>query len=186
MASQVQKNMKHVRAGKPQKGSRAHRFNSEAESQIKSNILIELIDLLNSHINKKLISKIYRSTNTKTKLEEAIPSPLRSREECSSTGSRRPGHPHSTPWSCEKDKTKLTAHIMQDCILPSVLDRISTRPDYAGELFVGFLTNQALFASLSHTHYYWYQVDMLKSTGYTRVCFFFGHAVCLKKKSERA
>ena len=164
MASQVQKNMKHVRAEKPQKGSRAHRFNSEAESQTKYYILIEMIDLLNSHINNKLMSKIYRSTNPKTKLEEAIPSPLRSRGECSSSGSRRPGHPHSTPWSCGEDRTKLTTHIMQDyCKLPSVLDRLSTRPDYAGELFVGFLTNQALFASLSHTHYYWYRVGMLKS-----------------------
>ena len=34
--------------------------------------------------------------------------------ECSSSGSRRPGHPHSTPWSCERAKTKLTTHVMQD------------------------------------------------------------------------
>ena len=32
---------------------------------------------------------------------------------------------------------------MQDIIVPSVLDSISTRPYHAGELFVGFLTNQA-------------------------------------------
>ena len=37
--------------------------------------------------------------------------------ECSSSGSRRPGHPHSTPWSCERAKTKLTTHIMQDSTL---------------------------------------------------------------------
>ena len=34
--------------------------------------------------------------------------------ECSSSGSRRPGHSHSRPWSCERAKTKLTAPIMQD------------------------------------------------------------------------
>ena len=33
--------------------------------------------------------------------------------ECSSSGSRRPDHPHSTPWSCERGKPKLTTHIMQ-------------------------------------------------------------------------
>ena len=37
--------------------------------------------------------------------------------ECSSSGSRRPGHPHSTPWSCERAKTKLTTHVMQDSTL---------------------------------------------------------------------
>ena len=129
MASQVQKNMKHVRAEKKPKGSRAHRFNSEAESQTKYNILVELIDLLNSHINNKLMSKIYH-----TKLEEAIPSTLRSRGECSSSGSRRPGHPHSTPWSCGEDRTKINAHIMQDCILHAprlcrgALCRVSHQP----------------------------------------------------------
>ena len=34
--------------------------------------------------------------------------------ECSSSGSRVPGHPHSTPSSCERAKTKLTTHVMQD------------------------------------------------------------------------
>ena len=72
--------------------------------------------------------------------EEAIPPPYEAGE-CSSSGSRRPGHPHSTPWSCERAKTKLTTHVMQDSI-PYVLDSISTRHYYAGELFVGFLTNQ--------------------------------------------
>ena len=33
--------------------------------------------------------------------------------ECSSSGSRRPGHPHSTPWSCKRAKTKLTTHVTQ-------------------------------------------------------------------------
>ena len=37
--------------------------------------------------------------------------------ECSSSGSRRPGHPHSTPWSSERAKTKLTTHVMQDSTL---------------------------------------------------------------------
>ena len=37
--------------------------------------------------------------------------------ECSSSGSRRPGHPHSTPWSCERVKTKLTTYVMQDSSL---------------------------------------------------------------------
>ena len=37
--------------------------------------------------------------------------------ECSSSGSRRPGHPHSKPWSCERTKTKLTTHVMQDSTL---------------------------------------------------------------------
>ena len=37
--------------------------------------------------------------------------------ECSSSGSRREGHPHSTPWSCERAKTKLTMHVMQDSTL---------------------------------------------------------------------
>ena len=38
--------------------------------------------------------------------------------ESSSSGSRRPGHPHSTPWwSCERAKTNrtnLTTHVIQD------------------------------------------------------------------------
>ena len=34
-----------------------------------------------------------------------------------SSGSRRPGHPHSTPWSCERTKTKLTTHVIQDSTL---------------------------------------------------------------------
>ena len=37
--------------------------------------------------------------------------------ECSSSGSRRPGHPHSTPRNCERAKTKLTTPFMQDSIL---------------------------------------------------------------------
>ena len=60
--------------------------------------------------------------------------------ECSSSGSRRPGHPHSTPWSCERAKIQNLPHT--SCkIVPYVLDSISTRRYYAGELFVGFLTN---------------------------------------------
>ena len=47
---------------------------------------------------------------------KAIP-PLYEAGECSSSGSRRPGHPHSTPWSCERAKTKLTTHVMQDSTL---------------------------------------------------------------------
>ena len=47
--------------------------------------------------------------------EKAIPPPYEAGE-CSSSGSRRPGHPHSTPWSCERAKTKLTTHVMQDSI----------------------------------------------------------------------
>ena len=37
--------------------------------------------------------------------------------ECSSSGSRQTGHPHSTPWSCGRAKTKLTTHVMQDSTL---------------------------------------------------------------------
>ena len=47
-----------------------------------------------------------------------------------------------TSWSCEKGKTKLTTRTSYK-IVPSVVDIISTRPYYGGELFVGFLTNQA-------------------------------------------
>ena len=55
---------------------------------------------------------LYRSTNIQVKLNlknKLSPLPLSSNslyyeeageEECSSLGSRRPGHPHSTPWSC--------------------------------------------------------------------------------------
>ena len=94
----VQKDKKQVRAGKPPKGSRSHRSNSEAESQT---------------------CILYRSTlQEKNKLEEAFPLPYEAGE-CSSSGSRRPGHPLSTPWSCEKAKVKtnLTTHIMQDSTL---------------------------------------------------------------------
>ena len=38
--------------------------------------------------------------------------------ECSSSGSRRPGHPYSTPWSCERAKPKLTTHVMQGTLCP--------------------------------------------------------------------
>ena len=49
--------------------------------------------------------------------EEAFPPPPYEAGECSSSGSRRPGHPPSTPWSCERAKTKLTTHVMQDSTL---------------------------------------------------------------------
>ena len=49
----------------------------------------------------------------KLNLKKLSPLPTEAGE-CSSSGSRRPGHPHSTPWSCEKGKRKLTMHIMQD------------------------------------------------------------------------
>ena len=51
------------------------------------------------------------------KLKKLSPLPYETGE-CSSSGSPRPGHPHSTPWSCERGKTKLTTqHIMQDSTL---------------------------------------------------------------------
>ena len=40
--------------------------------------------------------------------------------ECSSSGSRRPGHPPSTPWSCERAENKIiiiTTYVMQDSTL---------------------------------------------------------------------
>ena len=81
---------------KPQKGSRAHRSNSEAESQ-----------------TKYTIPCIGVPKQVKLNLKKMSPLPYEARE-CSSSGSRRPGHPHSTPWSCEKGKTKLTTHITGD------------------------------------------------------------------------
>ena len=73
---------------------------------------------------------IYRNTNTgKIKIkneEEPIPSPLRSR------GVFIVGFPPTRPSPLTSCK-----------IVPYVLDSISTRPYYAGGLFVGFLTNQA-------------------------------------------
>ena len=74
--------------------------------------------------------------------EEAILPPPRKAGERSSSGSRRQGQPHSTPRSCEEGKTKLTTRTPCKTV-PSVLGSISTRPYYAGELFVRFLTNQA-------------------------------------------
>ena len=37
--------------------------------------------------------------------------------ECSSSGTRRPGHPHTTPWTCERTKAKFTTYITQDSTL---------------------------------------------------------------------
>ena len=62
---------------------------------------------------------LHRSTNTVKKMNlkrKLSPLPYKAGE-CSSSGFRRPGHPHSTPWSCERAKTKLTTHIMQDSTL---------------------------------------------------------------------
>ena len=62
--------------------------------------------------------------------------------ECSLLGSRRPSHPHSTLWSCEKGKTQLTTHIMQDSTL--CLRQYFHAPLLCREaLCFGFLTNQA-------------------------------------------
>ena len=49
-------------------------------------------------------------------LVHKTPLPYEARE-CSSSGSRQPVHPHSTPGSCERVKTKLTTHIIQDSTL---------------------------------------------------------------------
>ena len=83
-----------LQIGAPQKEVEPIAPNSEAESQ--QNIL-------------------YRNTNTgrKKKKEEATPPPPYESGECSSSGSRRPGHPHSTPWSCEMAKTKFSTHLLQ-------------------------------------------------------------------------
>ena len=74
--------------------------NSEAESQTKYTTYIEISIQVKNKINE----------------EEAIPPPYEAGE-CSSSGSRPPGHPHSTPWSCERAKTKLITHVMQDSTL---------------------------------------------------------------------
>ena len=56
---QVQKNKKQVRAGKPQKGSRAHRSDSEAESQTKyaTGVLLQI----KINLKKQLSSPPYEA-----------------------------------------------------------------------------------------------------------------------------
>ena len=77
--------------------------NSEAESQTKYATYIGIPIQVKNKINE----------------EEAIPPPYEAGE-CSSSGSRRPGHPPSTTWSCERAKNKIiiiTTHVMQDSTL---------------------------------------------------------------------
>ena len=75
---------------------------------------------------------LYKNTSTgkKKKMKKKLsPLPYEAGE-CSSSVSRRPGHPHSTRWSCERAKTKLNMHILHSTLF-YVLDSISTSPYYA-------------------------------------------------------
>ena len=102
--NRFRKNKKQVRVGKPQKKEvEPIAPNSEAESQTKYATYIGIPIQVKNKINE----------------EEAIPPPYEAGE-CSSSGSRRPGHPSSTPWSCERAKNKIiiiTTHVMQDSTL---------------------------------------------------------------------
>ena len=86
--NRFRKNKKQVRVGKtPKKEVEPIAPNSEAESQTKYATYVGIPIQVKNKINE----------------EEAIPPPYEA-EECSSSGSRRPGHPPSTPWSCERAK----------------------------------------------------------------------------------
>ena len=87
-----------LRVGKPPKKEvEPIAPNSEAESQTKYTIYTYI--------------GIPIQVKNKINEEEAIPPPYEAGE-CSSSGSRRPDHPPSTPWSCERAKTKLTTHVI--------------------------------------------------------------------------
>ena len=86
--NRFRKNKKQVRVGKtPKKEVEPIAPNLEAESQTKYATYIGIPIQVKNKINE----------------EEAIPPPYEAGE-CSSSGSRRPGHPPSTPWSCERAK----------------------------------------------------------------------------------
>ena len=109
--------------------------------------------------------------------EEAIPPPYEAGE-CSSSGSRRPGHPHSTPWSCERAKTKLTTHVMQDSIPVLALVFLPGLYSAACRTGLPFLRNllRRMFFSCStrislSTTSYRYVVVFVSSALFARVFF---------------
>ena len=111
--------------------------------------------------------------------EKAIPPPYEAGE-CSSSGSRRPGHPHSTPWSCERAKTKLTTHVMQDSIPVLALVFLPGLYSAACRTGLPFLRNllRRMFFSCStrislSTTSYRYVVVFVSSAFFARVFFFF-------------
>ena len=109
--------------------------------------------------------------------EEAIPPPYEAGE-CSSSGSRRPSHPHSTPWSCERAKTKLTTHVMQDSIPVLALVFLPGLYSAACRTGLPFLRNllRRMFFSCStrislSTTSYKYVVVFVSSAFFARVFF---------------
>ena len=70
----------------------------------RSDLCAEIIIIINNNNNRSTKVKVNFSRQ-----EDVIPPPPYEAGEFSSSGFRRPGHPHSTPWSCEKSKRKLTS-----------------------------------------------------------------------------